>query len=120
MAAKPVSPAKFTRRLPEAMAPGPDAPETIEPTTGRPRAGGHGPPGPGGPTMSAIRRSPTEPELARNSAQDSVPDAPGALGVLVYLAELGLATIADKRRRGCGAGAPERVPSGGGCRWAVV
>ena len=45
---KPISPAEFTRRMDEGEGAGPDAPETVEPRTGRPGAGGHGPKGPGG------------------------------------------------------------------------
>ncbi len=44
-----VSPAEFTKRMPEGEGAGPDAPETVEPTQGREEE--HGP---GGPAMEGL------------------------------------------------------------------
>lgn len=43
---EPVSPAEFTKRMPEGEGAGPGAPETIEPTQGRPQDASEGPGGP--------------------------------------------------------------------------
>jgi hypothetical protein len=56
--------------MPEGERAGPDAPETVEPTTGRLGAGGHGPDGPGG-----------------------VPDAKAAPGLVAYVTQLGLGLL---------------------------
>ena len=58
---EPVDPAEFVKRMAEGEGAGPDAPETEEPTQGRPGAGGHGPDtGPGGPAMKGITDPPPE------------------------------------------------------------
>ena len=43
---EPVTPAEFTKRMPEGESAGPGAPETMEPTQGRERSGSTGPGGP--------------------------------------------------------------------------
>jgi hypothetical protein len=43
---EPVSPAEFTKRMPEGESAGPGAPETDEPTQGRSKDGSTGPGGP--------------------------------------------------------------------------
>jgi hypothetical protein len=88
-----ISPAEFTRRMPEGEGAGPGAPETIEPTTGRPGAGGHGPPGgPGGPPMAAMRGSvPEDPRArSRSGARDARTDPRGIVGLLAFVAEWAL------------------------------
>jgi len=83
-------------RLPEGEGAGPGAPETAEPVTGRPGAGGHGPPGPGGLTASrglAHDRRVTP----RTASDDARPDAVGVAGVVTYLARRFLADRAERR-----------------------
>lgn len=50
---EPVTPAEFTRRMPEGESAGPGAPETDEPTQGRE---GDGSTGPGGPAPRGLGR----------------------------------------------------------------
>jgi hypothetical protein len=86
----PVSPREFVERMPEGESAGPGAPETVEPTTGRPGAGGHGPEGgPGGPAMASMRDDvPTDPDAEpRTGRQDARPDARGAAGFLAFATE---------------------------------
>ena len=52
-AKEPVTPAEFTRRMPEGEGAGPGAPETEEPTQGRE---GDGSTGPGGPAPRGLGR----------------------------------------------------------------
>src|SRR5689334_6676928 len=90
MSDRDLSPREFTERMPEGESAGPGAPETMEPTTGRPGAGGHGPSGgPGGPAMATMRDDiPADPRVAeRSGAKDAKPDPAGAAGFLAYAAE---------------------------------
>jgi hypothetical protein len=92
------SPGEFVGDMPEGQSAGPGAPETMEPTTGRPGAGGHGRGGPGGPAMEGIR----EGGPGRSAAADAVPDAKGAGGFAAYVTQLGLGLLMRLRgaRRG--------------------
>jgi hypothetical protein len=50
------SPEQFTKEMPEGEGGGPGAPETVEPTQGRPSADGRGAEGdPGGPAMKGLK-----------------------------------------------------------------
>jgi len=52
---EPISPAEFTKRMPEGESAGPGAPETIEPTQGRPKDASTGP---GGPAPRGLGQDP--------------------------------------------------------------
>jgi hypothetical protein len=93
-------PGEFVRDMPEGESAGPGAPETVEPTTGRPGAGGHGPQGPGGPAMAGIG----EGGAGRTADADARPDAKGAAGFLTYVTQLGAGAMVRLRgsRRGGG------------------
>ena len=78
------TPAEFVMDMPEEMesagpGAGPDAPETIEPRTGRPGAAGHGP----ADQRDAAPQSwvkPADPRVApRTAADDAHPDAAGLI-----------------------------------------
>lgn len=92
-----VSPREFVEAMPEGESAGPGAPETIEPTTGRPGAGGHGPSGPGGPAMRGIGDPPTS---SRSASRDALPDARGSAGFLAYVTQLGIGAVTRLRAPG--------------------
>jgi hypothetical protein len=89
------SPREFVLDMPEGESAGPGAPETVEPTTGRPGPGGHGPGGPGGPAMMGIRAG----AEGRSAAADAAPDTRGVAAFLAYATQLGLGLVLRLRRR---------------------
>lgn len=94
------SPREFVQDMPEGESAGPGAPETVEPTTGRPGAAGHGPQGPGGPAMEGIG----EGDGGRTADADARPDAKGAAGFLGYVTQLGAGALVRLRGSGRGDG----------------
>jgi hypothetical protein len=94
-----VSRREMIRRLPEGDGAGPGSPETAEPVTGRPGAGGHGPPGPGG--LAATRGLVPDHRVApRTGLDDATPDARGVVGMASYLTRRFLARRAEGRGDG--------------------
>ncbi len=83
----PISREEFIKRLPEGEGAGPGAPETVEPRTGRPGAGGRGP-------------QPPRPEFFGGDAEqqstyhDERPDARGIAGMAAYITVLGMGWLA--------------------------
>jgi hypothetical protein len=92
-----LTPAEFTRRMPEGESAGPGAPETDEPVQGRPGAGGHGPTGgPGGPAMKGMGDPP--PPGAKSGADDATPDVAGAAATAIRGGVMGADRAARKAR----------------------
>jgi hypothetical protein len=87
---RPISPAEFTRRLPEGWGAGPGAPETDDPRGGRPGAGGHGPQ----PERPSSLWGDSETESQQH--YDELPDVPGIAGTAAYVTGLGVGWLADR------------------------
>jgi len=91
-------PAEFTRRTPEGESAGPGAPETVEPTLGRPGAGGHGSTaGPGGPAMAGMGAE--EGEDGRSATADARLGPREALGLALWTTVGAVSAVVLRARR---------------------
>lgn len=86
-------------RMPEGEGAGPGAPETIEPTQGRPGAGGHGPTGPGGPAMRLFGREPAASHALRAGASDAPLVLAASLSMALTVLEWGAVAATAPRNR---------------------
>ena len=99
------TPAEFVLDMPEEMesagaGAGPDAPETIEPRTGRPGAAGHGPADQRDAAPQSWVKPPDPRVEPRDSAADSRPDPAGILATAAYVVQRAVLTVIPGGRRG--------------------